>query len=313
MQSSGSVLRRILAISCLVLTMLSGAPAAQAASTYAKTQYPIVLVHGFLGFKSALGISYFYGVAERLRADGATVYVAQVNPGQTNEYRGEQLIQQLKQWAARDGVTKFNLIGHSQGGPTVRYPAAMVPDMIASVTTVAGDHLGSTTADAWVSAFPSDSWANSLATGLLRVLNVIYGGTDASQTDANAALSSLNSAGQALFNAKFPQGAPTTPCGSGPAKVNGIAYYSVSGNKVLTNFLDILDPFMGVAAQPFGSTPSDGLVSVCSSHWGQVLRDNYPWNHIDEINHVFGLVGWGAPDPLAFYSAMANRLKTSGL
>lgn len=295
--------------SCMLLAPLS----AQAAGDYAKTKYPIVLVHGFLGFDTALGISYYYGVAERLRANGATVYVAQLNPGQTTEYRGEQLIKQMQYWAARDGVAKFNLIGHSQGGPTVRYPAAVGPNLVASVTTVAGSHFGSTTADAFMATFPANSWATSLSTGILKLLNVIYGGKDISQTDANAALSSLNSAGQAVFNAKYPQGAPTTPCGSGPEKVNGIAYYSVSGNKVNTNILDILDPVMALAAQPFGKTPNDGLVSVCSSHWGLVLRDNYPWNHVDEINHVLGLVGLGAPDPLAFYTAMANRLKSSGM
>jgi triacylglycerol lipase len=54
-------------------------------------------------------------------------------------------------------------------------------------------------------------------------------------------------------------------------------------------------------------------VSTTSSHWGVVLKDNYPWNHLDEVNQVLGLIGSGAPDAVAFYDALANRLKSSGL
>ncbi|MBT9608503.1 MAG: lipase, partial [Aquabacterium sp.] len=78
------------------------APAAHA-GVQAKTKYPIVLVHGFIGFDNILGaVNYFYDVPGTLRNEGATVYVASVNPSQTTEFRGEELIQQMKQWAAKD-------------------------------------------------------------------------------------------------------------------------------------------------------------------------------------------------------------------
>ena len=80
------------------------APAAHA-GTSSQTKYPIVLVHGFIGFDNILGaVNYFYDIPGNLRKEGATVYVASVNPSQTAEFRGEELIQQMKQWAARDGV-----------------------------------------------------------------------------------------------------------------------------------------------------------------------------------------------------------------
>ena len=63
----------------------------------------------------------------------------------------------------------------------------------------------------------------------------------------------------------------------------------------------------------FGFEANDGLVSRCSNHWGQVLRDDYAWNHIDEINHVFGLRGLFSSDPVSVYRAHANRLKGLGL
>ncbi len=82
-------------------------------SKYARTRYPIVLVHGFMGFSNILGVDYFYQVPADLRRSGATVYLAEVSQVNSSALRGEQLLKQLKQWAARDGVRKFNLIGHS--------------------------------------------------------------------------------------------------------------------------------------------------------------------------------------------------------
>jgi Predicted acetyltransferases and hydrolases with the alpha/beta hydrolase fold len=40
-----------------------------------------------------------------------------------------------------------NLIGHSHGGPTARYIAGVRPDLVASVSTVAGTNDGSPVAD----------------------------------------------------------------------------------------------------------------------------------------------------------------------
>src|SRR3989344_3278019 len=101
--------------------------AARCATT---TRHPIVLVHGFMGFKEILGVDYFYEVPALLRRNGAKVYVAAVSEVNSSSVRGEQLLQQMKQWAARDGVKKFNLIGHSQGGPTSRYVAGVAPELV---------------------------------------------------------------------------------------------------------------------------------------------------------------------------------------
>ena len=313
-----ALFRRPLLTACAVAAaVMAVAPAAHATTTGSKTRHPIVLVHGFIGFDNILGIQYFYDIPKQLRADGATVYIASVNPSQTTEFRGEELIQQMKQWAAKDGVTKFNLIGHSHGGPTVRYAAGTVPSMVASVTTVAGTHFGSKVADDILANTTPDGGFDKLATAGLQLIAWLSGNSTAKQADLLTALNALSSEGAAAFNAKFPVGAPTTPCGNGPevASVNGhsIRWYSVSGTAVKTNGWDISDAILGYTAQYFGSEPNDGLVSQCSSHWGKVLKDNYARNHLDEINQVLGIVGRTAPDPVAFYKAQANRLKLAGL
>lgn len=108
--------------------------------TEAQTRYPLVLVHGLMGFDDILGLDYFYQIPADLSKNGATVLVAKVSAVNDNDVRGEQLLKQLKEWQAAKGYTKFNLIGHSQGGPTARYAAGIAPGLIASVTTVGSPH-----------------------------------------------------------------------------------------------------------------------------------------------------------------------------
>jgi triacylglycerol lipase len=95
--------------------------------------------------------------------------------------------------------------------------------------------------------------------------------------------------------------------------VNGVRYYSYGGTSVLTNVFDVSDALMAAGGLFFGFEQNDGLVGKCSSHWGKVVRDDYPWNHLDEVNQAFGLRGLFSPDPVAMYRAQANRLKSLGL
>jgi triacylglycerol lipase len=95
--------------------------------------------------------------------------------------------------------------------------------------------------------------------------------------------------------------------------VNGVRYHSYGGTSVLTNVLDVSDAVLGAGALFFGFEQNDGVVGQCSSHWGKVIRDDYPWNHLDEVNQAFGLRGLFSPDPVAMYRVQANRLKMLGL
>jgi triacylglycerol lipase len=287
---------------------------AQAADTYAKTRYPVVLVHGMLGFEAIGPVNYFFGIPASLRSGGATVFTPAVSALNSNEARGEQLLAQLRQLKAAYGHTRFNLIGHSQGGATARYVAAVAPDLVASVTTVGAPHQGSPVADV-VKQVTAVTGTTPLVASMVNALGAaisFVSGTALPQQSLGT-LQSLNTAGAAEFNRRFPQGAPTTPCGQGPAAVNGIRYYSVSGTAPVTNVLDVSDAFLGITGALFKGEPNDGLVSRCSSRWGTVLRDDHGWNHLDEVNQAFGLRSVFAADPVAFYRSQANRLKLAGL
>lgn len=293
----------------------------QNATGYTKTKYPLMLVHGFLGFqKLDFGIAYvnyFYQIPGQLADAGADVHLANLSAFNSTEVRGEQLRAQIEEVLAITGKAKVNLIGHSQGGPTVRYAAAVLPNKIASLTTIAGTHLGSKVADDVLAADAKNPNTVKSLSSLADFGGALIGflsGKDNLDEDLRPALNSLSTTGAADFNRRFPLGMPTTACGQGASSAGGMKLYSWSGISVKTNGWDISDAILATSSKSFGSEPNDGLVSKCSSHFGQVLRDDYPQNHLDEINQVLGAIGKGTgADPIPLYRAHANRLKKAGL
>jgi triacylglycerol lipase len=93
--------------------------------------------------------------------------------------------------------------------------------------------------------------------------------------------------------------------------VNGIRYYSWTGDRNLTNVFDVLDAPLAVLGQLHGAQ-NDGLVSVCSSKLGQSLGV-YAQNHLDEVNQLLGFVDLFSVSPKTLYRQHANRLQAAGL
>lgn len=313
-------MRRLLA-ACSFLTLAAFAAPRPAEAfcffncSYTKTRYPIVLAHGAAGFDSLFGVlDYWFGIESSLEDGGANVFVTQVSPLNTPQVRGEQLIDQLETIAAITGKPRVNLIGHSQGGLDARYVAAARPDLVASVTTVGSPHLGADIAGFLVGNFANGGFGQAVLSffgnSLGTILGLLSGSTD--PNDAVAALQGLTPAAAAAFNAAYPAALPASRCGQGAASVGGIRFYSWSGTGVLTNLLDLSDPALGVASL-FYDEANDGLVERCSAHLGQVIRDNYFMNHLDEVNQLLGLVSLFESNPTSVFRAHANRLKNAGL
>lgn len=286
---------------------------------YAKTKYPIVLSHGFLGAEEYLGIlDYWYRIPEYLEARNATVYVTEVSPANSSAFRGEQIIEQLDAIRAIRGEPslKFNLIGHSQGGIDIRYVAGVRPDLVASLTTVGSPHTGVD----FVSQFGSGM------AGLEGLLDFVGEGVELiwallgndNPTDLLAALETFSPEAIAGFNQDpvFGQGMPSSACGEGEAVSQTPAgprrNYSWTGNDPTTNAFDPLDLAFFLTSLLFDEA-NDGLVEVCSAHFGDVIRDNYRMNHLDEVNQLLGLTAWFETDPRSVFRAHANRLKKAGL
>jgi triacylglycerol lipase len=283
---------------------------------YTETKYPIVLVHGLFGFDSLAGLDYFYGIPEVLSKDGAKVYVAQISMTNSTEIRGEQLLQQIEKILVISGAEKVNLIGHSHGGPTARYVASVAPEYVASVTSVGGVNKGSRLTDIVRNELPEGSVSESIVVavnkGFTGLLNLLSGGSDLPQ-DGVAALASLTTKGSLAFNALYPEGVPTSACGEGEYIAdNGVYYYSWTGSSSFTNIFDPTDALMTLTGWAYNG-PSDGMVGVCSTHLGKVIRTDYKMNHLDEINQMFGIHHLFETDPKTLYRQHANRLKLQGL
>lgn len=298
----------------IALTLCLFAGAANA-GTYAQTKYPIVLAPGVLGFDKVLGVDYWYQIPSDLQSNGAKVYVTSASAFNSSEARGEELLSQVKTILAISGAQKVNLMGHSHGGFSIRYVADALPNNVASLTAISSPVKGTPMADLFA-GIPSGSAAQKLVASIGNAFSVLLdtvAGTHYSE-DVIAAASSLSTAGAAKFNAVHTTGVPTTACGQGAATgANGMRLYSWGGTSPVTNVFDPLDLLFGATSLAFNGAASDGLVGQCSNHFGTVLRDNYPWNHGDAINQLFGLRGLFTPDPKAVIRDHANRLKMAGL
>jgi len=284
-------------------------------SGYTKTVYPIVLCHGMAGFDSLFGVAdYFHGIAETLQQGGADVHVTHVPQFSSTAQRGEALVAQIEDIVAQTGKARVNLIGHSHGGLDVRYVAAVRPDLVASVTSVGTPHQGAELATFLRKNVKNGGFTEIVLAALANSLGTLIGllAGDVSEQDSLAGLGSLSATGAAAFNASYPLGLPTSPCGNGPAVAGGIRFYSWSGTWPLTNVFDVSDGPLGVASLVYHEA-NDGLVGRCSSHLGQVVRDNYKMNHLDEVNQVFGLVSIIESSPKSIFRTHANRLKNAGL
>lgn len=289
-------------------------------SDYAKTKYPIVLAHGLFGFNKlgteAFGLDYWYQIPQDLARNGANVWVTRQSAANTSEFRGEQLLAEVQDILAITGAQKVNLIGHSHGSQSVRYVAGVVPANVASVSTIGGPAKGAPLADIIYKTLAGTPLETPLATIFNVAMNFITIGQldDPRKYPMNSlgAAYSLSTEGASKFNTMFPAGVPTTACGQGEASVNGIRYYSWSGASVLTNPIDPSDYGLGLTSVLSGKN-NDGLVPACSSHLGTVIRDNYVWNHLDEVNQILGLRSIFAQDPVAIFRQHANRLKSQNL
>ena len=290
------------------------------------TRYPIVLVPGMLGFIRLLLYPYWFGIIAALRRGGATVIAVQVSPLNSSEVRGEQLLVRIEEILRETGAAKVNLIGHSQGSLTARYAAAKRPELVASVTSVAGPNHGSELADYLHQHYPSNSAKGRVLAFLLRMISALMCLLDTGYSgpklpvDVQASHDSLTTAGVAVFNQLYPQGLPETWGGHGPEEVNGVRYYSWSGTLQPGKTDRGRNLFDGTnrSCRLFASTfvrevgQCDGMVGRYSSHLGTVIGDEYALDHFDIVNQSLGLVGKGA-EPVRLFVEHAARLKAAGV
>lgn len=261
---------------------------------------PIVLCHGFFGFDGFAGVdflTYFYEVADDLRAQGEPyVFTPTVDPFNDSFVRGAQLVDHIAAIRAETGAEKVILIGHSQGGLDARVAAHLEPDWIEAVVSYGTPHHGTPPADVVTRLLPHPQF-NALVDAFTRLVAAPLYDAVGEETSVTAAFHQLSSEGAEAFN----QAVPDAP---------QVAYYSVTGRTDLRlareacaaqnrpDFItrydrdrDPLDPLFlipeAIIDAPFAPVASDGLVPVASARHGRFLGC-VPADHLDQIGQLFG-------------------------
>lgn len=307
-------------LSFLLIALYITAPLANAnaaESTQAQTRHPIVLIHGVtIGFTNIAGFEYFNGVRAKLEKYGATVYTPAVSNGAELSLTGQYLIDSLEAIKREQEHEKFNLIAHGPSGVSARYAASVRPDLVASVTTVGTPNYGENTDAVFLPLGNFRFFLYKAGDVLSRILHAIQK-VSYLPVDTEGVVDSGNYTGMSKFNELHPQGMPPVFCGETVNSLasNGVHYFSMVGNKRITNILDPSDIVFELAHRiEYGtSQQGDGIVEVCRAHWGKVIRDDYPWNYLDEVNQIAGLRGMFSPSPAMVYRNHATRLKLLGL
>ncbi|KPQ02904.1 triacylglycerol lipase [Marinobacter sp. HL-58] len=308
-------MRKLITFAVIMGCVVLAAPTLSHAS-YTQTKHPIVLVHGVTGFNTIGGlINYFHNIPWNLERSGAKVYSASVSFVNSSEQRGQQLANYINGL----GESKVNIMAHSQGAPTSRVTASLIPHKIASVTSINGVNKGSRVADVVRGILPPGSYVEGGADAIANALGDLINALSDSDNpqDGLAALETLTTRGTTELNDALGwKGVNRSACAGTDEDVwingNRIKFFSWTGTSVWTNWTDITDPFLGVTTLAFGDEPNDGLVGECSTKMGNVIGTHYDMNHVDAINHLFGARSWRT-DPVSLYRSHANRLKNRGL
>jgi len=291
-------------------------------------RYPVVLAHGFNSDADT-----FYALDIALKSVGVDdVTKTEVARFNSSAARGEELLEQILEYRALTGKSKVNIIAHSQGGLDARYVASVRPDTVASVTTLATPHFGVNSADLIAGATGTNSGIISVSQ-IIDFFSLLAGG----DIQTTGALESLSSAGARRFNSSYPDGTRSGSCRNVPWRIKwwpfraykdysvndgpktsryGVQFMSLGGTATYANFnfTDGLDRILAFTSLTFGPFEKhDGLVGRCSTHFGDVVRDDYVLNHNDFVNATRGIRGRGTNDPVAVMKQQARIMKAKGL
>jgi len=289
--------------------------------------YPIVLAHGFFGFDDFAGagfLSYFYGVKEHLAAGGEElVYTPAVDPFNSSDFRGDQLIAEIEAILAETGHAKVNIIGHSQGGLDARAVAHKRPDLVASVVTVATPHFGSPVADI-VLKYVDDPDAQDVLNELLKLIGAPLYDEIGNETDVFKPLHLFSQPGIAQFNASHPDQPGVfyaSVTGRSDEQLGGIECEPDVAQSFVKQWDAVVDPIdialslsEAVVDGGFNSEePNDGLVRVVDARWGQ-FWGCIPADHLDQVGQLLGDDPGGDNqwDYLEFYSKLVVRIRLQG-
>lgn len=265
------------------------------------TRFPIVLVHGWTGFENIGPLTYFYGVRDDLEQLGYPIAIALLDPYNSVDIRGEQLVAFVQNTLTTTRSRKVNLFGHSQGGIDSRYVAAPAGggygDRIGAVITLGTPHRGTPFTDIALGLIPGPT-----EQVLVFLLNFL-GAAQNQQSDVEASLYTLSETYmQGEFNVIY-------------VDDPRVEYYSWMGETCVGGFGcgDAVDPLLLFSYETINivAGANDGLVPESSAIWGEYLG-LVPADHIDEIGQIGGLTDPDY-DHVGFFRDNARMLRDKAL
>ena len=267
------------------------------------TKYPVVLAHG-MGASADIELfgvrimEYWYGIDDALEDEGAEVLITSVNGMDSTVAKAEDFNRQVLEYMAISGSQKVNIIGHSHGCIYSRYAISNLglAPYVASHTSMAGPHRGSSVADAIMYGVP-ESLHGLVETLANSVYSILFGNDDPDSLQNGW---DVTRPAMVSFNANTPN-------------ISSIYYQSYAA-KIKTGDLLMEIPWL-ICAYYEGA--NDGLVSVNSARWGefQGVIDGAWWcdgvSHLELINMMLGVTpGFDAP---ALFVEIVEGLKGRGL
>ncbi len=265
------------------------------------TRFPIVMVHGWTGFENIGPLTYFYEVREDLEGLGYPIAIALLDPYNSVDVRGEQLVDFVANVLTTTRSRKVNLFGHSQGGIDSRYVAAEAGggygDRVGAVITLGTPHRGTPFTDIALGLIPGPT-----EQVLVFLLNFL-GAAQNQQSDVEASLYTLSETYmQGEFNVVY-------------VDDPRVQYYSWTGETCVAAIgcADAVDPLLLFSYETIElfAGANDGLVPESSAIWGEYLG-LIPADHIDEIGQIGGLTD-PEYDHVGFFRDNARMLRDKEL
>ena len=165
----------------------------------------------------------------------------------------------------------IHVIAHSMGGLDARsllsrnLRGLAAPGRIASLSTISSPHRGSPIADLLVGANPDGPGPRQSAYAALRYTFDKFG-------VPLEALGELTSGSTAAFNRTH-------------ANVAHVRYLSYAGDRVDSFVLIPVHRYIESVGQSDEERMNDGIVSVASANWGEVITPRWPTDHLGELGH----------------------------
>ncbi len=265
--------------------------------------YPIVLAHGWFGFEEFAGVgfaTYFFGIKDHLASQGEhLVLTPAVDPYNSSEIRGAQLLAHVESFLKDTGYAKVNIIGHSQGGLDARVVAHDRPDLVASVLTIATPHYGTPIGDVATGVVSPDGAAADVLDWFVKQAAGVLWSAAGDDTSVMRSFEQFAQPGIQAFNAKYTD-SPSVP------------YFSITGRSgdhlgnedckpdervaFVEDYNGRKDPIDALFVIPESyldgeflgkGDPNDGLVRARDARWGTFLGC-VPADHLDEVGHLVG-------------------------